>query len=624
VASFADKVAQAPEAPGVYLLKDRSGKVIYIGKARNLRDRLAAYTQPHDDPRLASLVRRVADLETVVTRSEVEALVLEENFIKMKKPRYNVRLRDDKKFPYLKVTVQEPYPRIYLTRNIKPDGSAVFGPYTSARELRKALKAVKRIFKVRTCKREIQDQGTRDGRSQKPEARMQKSEIQNPKSKIQNPQPVRPCLDYQLNRCTAPCADYVSQAEYRQQVKDVIDFLSGRSDELVAELEQRMWQESKAEHFERAAILRDQVMALREIRREQQAVSQDKVNQDIIGLARGPKTAVAALFRIREGKITGREEYPLNATSDVADSEVLSTVLRSVHTHTADLPDEIVLPAAVEDSGAFEELLSERRGRKVRLLVPERGERVGLLDLARRNAEKALVELAPDERVAKANAELARLLGLDSVPRVIEGVDISNTQGTQAVGSIVVFRDDRPVKRDYRLFKVRTVEGPNDFAMMREVLARRVRGILEKNLPLPDLVLVDGGKPQLSAAIEAYHQYDADIPILGLAKRTDLLYFLDGREISIPVTSPALKLLKRIRDESHRFAITFHRKLRGKKQVESELDAIRGVGPARKKALIQHFGSLDKLRKASVEEIARTPGFGLTTAEKVFAELHGS
>ncbi len=593
--TFAEKAAAAPETPGVYLLKNRAGKVIYIGKARNLRDRLHAYTQPHDDPRLAALVRSVRDLETVVTRSEVEALVLEENFIKMKKPRYNVRLRDDKKFPYLKVTIQEPYPRIYLTRNIKPDGSTVFGPYTSARELRKALKAVKRIFRIRTCKYRL------------PEDR-----------------PPRPCLNYQLNRCTAPCADYVTRDDYRQQVADVVDFLSGRSDALVAELEQRMWQESGAEHFERAAIMRDQVLALREIRREQQAVSQDKVNQDVLGLARGPKTALAALFRVREGKITGREEYPLNAGADVPDAEVLSTVLRSVHTHTADLPDEIVLPAAVDDAAAFEELLSERRGRKVRIVVPARGEKVGLLDLARRNAEKALVEVAPDERVAKANAELAELLGLGAVPRVIEGVDISNTQGQQAVGSIVVFRDDRPVKRDYRLFKVRTVEGPNDFAMMREVLARRVRGLLEKNLPLPDLVLVDGGRGQLSAAIDAYHQYDADIPILGLAKRTDLLYFLDGREISIPVTSPALKLLKRIRDESHRFAITFHRKLRGRKQVESELDAIRGIGPARKKALIQHFGSLDKLRKASVEEIAGASGFGAATAEKVFRQLHGS
>ncbi len=591
--SFAEKVAQAPESPGVYLLKDAKGRVIYIGKARCLRDRLRAYTQPADNPRLAAMQRRLADLETVVTRSEVEALVLEENLIKIKKPRYNVRLRDDKKFPYLKITMAEPFPRIFVTRNLKQDGSVFFGPYTSARELRKALKAVKRIFRIRTCKHRLPEE-----------------------------KPVRPCLNYQLNRCTAPCAGLVTQDDYQQQVKDVVGFLSGRSDELIQKMERRMWRESDAQNFERAAILRDQLLSLREIRKDQQAVLPDKTSRDIVGLSRGEHAAVAVVFRVREGKIVAREKYPLRADRDVSDAEVLSTVIRSVHGHTADIPEEIILPVAIEDAEVLEAMFAERRGRKVRIVVPERGEKVRLLELARANADKALVELRPEERVPKASKELAQILGLEQVPRLIEGVDISNTQGTNAVGSIVVFRDDRPLKKEYRLFKIRTVKGADDFAMIEEVLARRVRGLLEKNRPLPDLVLVDGGKGQLSSAVRAYSQVDQDIPILGLAKRTDTLYYLDGREITIPVTSPALKLLKRIRDESHRFAITFHRKLRGKAQTRSELDDIPGIGPARKKALIQHFGSLDKLRLASVDDIAKVKGFGPVLAEKIHEAIH--
>jgi excinuclease ABC subunit C len=414
----------------------------------------------------------------------------------------------------------------------------------------------------------------------------------------------------------------------------VIRFLSGRSDELTEQIEQRMWAASQTQDFEVAATLRDQLMALREIRKDQQAVVQDKTSRDIIGLARGGRSAVAALFRVREGKIVAREEYPLTIVEDAPDSEILSTVIRSIHTHTHDIPEEIILPSAIDDAEALEALFAEKRGRKVRIVVPERGEKVRLTELARANAEKALVELRPEERVPAGNRELAEILGLPHVPRLIEGVDISNTQGTNAVGSIVVFRDDRPAKQQYRLFKIRgaghdrnppgisdRVPSPDDCAMMEEVLARRVRGLLEKNRPLPDLVLVDGGKGQLSAAVKAYSQFDADIPILGLAKRTDTLYFNDGREITISVRSPALKLLKRIRDESHRFANTFHRKLRGKKMVESELDEIPGLGPARKKAPIQHFGSLDKVRLATAEEIAKVKGFGPSLAEKVFGEL---
>jgi excinuclease ABC subunit C len=591
---FAGQVARAPDAPGVYLLKDAAGKVIYVGKARSLADRLRNYLAPKDDPRLAALVRAARSVETIVTRSEVEALVLEENFIKMKHPRYNVRLRDDKKFPYLKVTVREPVPRIYATRQIRPDGALLFGPYTSARELRRALKGVQRIFRLRTCRHRL------------------------PKER-----PARPCLNFELGRCSGPCHDRVTTEDYRQQVGDVVGFLSGRSDELTGRLEERMQAAAREQNFERAAILRDQLLALREIRKSQQAAFPDRVARDVLGLARGERLAVVTLFRVREGRLVAREEYPLAASASAPDAEVLATVLRSVHAHVADLPDEIVLPARVEEPEAFEQLLSERRGRKVGIIVPERGAKVGLLELARANAEKALVENAPDEVIPKASRELARALGLAGAPRVIEGVDISNTQGRHAVGSVVVFRDARPVKSEYRHFRVRTVDGPDDFAMMEEVLVRRVRGQLERGRPLPDLVLVDGGKGQLSTAVAAYRRFAPGLPVLGLAKRTDTVYYLDGREVAVTARSPALALLKRIRDESHRFAVAFHRKLRGKGMVASELDGIAGLGPARRRALVRHFGSVARLRNAGVEDIRQVPGIGPVLAEKVRRALAG-
>uniref|UniRef100_A0A7V3UZE2 UvrABC system protein C n=1 Tax=candidate division WOR-3 bacterium TaxID=2052148 RepID=A0A7V3UZE2_UNCW3 len=591
---LSEKIASAPAEPGVYLLRDRQGKIIYIGKARSLRERLRAYTQPQTDPRLAALVCRIADLETIVTRSEQEALLLEESLIKIKKPRYNVRLRDDKKYPYLKITVQETFPRIFITRNIKPDGAMLFGPYTSARELRRALKAVRRIFQLRTCKRELPA-----------------------------PEPKPPCLNFQVRRCCAPCTGKINETDYRQLVKDVIQFLSGRSEKLIAELERRMWQAAEAQRYEQAAILRDQLLALREVVRHQQVVTPDRTSRDVIGLAKGRKAAVAVIFRIREGRIVAREQYALAADETVTDEEILEGVLRSVYTHTAALPEEIVLPAPILCPELFEQFLSSRAGRSVKISVPERGEKISLLKLAQHNADRALLELLPPaKRIPKANQELAAILNLPAPPRLIEGVDISNIQGTNAVGAVVVFNDDRPAKSQYRRFRIRTVNGQNDFAMITEVLARRVRGLLEKGLQLPDLVLVDGGKGQLSAAREAYQQFDREIPILGLAKRTDILYYLDGREISIPPTSSALKLLKRIRDESHRFAITFHRKLRSRKLLQSELDTIPRVGPVRRQRLVQYFGSIARLRGASAEEIARVPGIGIRLAEQIYNSLH--
>jgi excinuclease ABC subunit C len=597
-----DKILEAPKRPGVYLLKDKRGKIAYVGKARNLRDRLRSYTTTKEDPRIAALISRATDLDYIVTNSEVEALILEENLIKINKPKYNVRLKDDKKFPYLKITAQEKYPRIFPTRNLRPDGSILFGPFTSAKALRKAIKGVKRIFQIRTCNK-----------------------------KLPCPIPLRPCLNLPMNRCLGPCRGTVPEELYRERVDNVIAFLSGKSDKISGELEKKMFEASSNEDFEKAAIIRDQLMALREIMRNQPAVFKDKLARDIFGLARTETLAFATRFKVREGKLSGREEYPLTLTRGTKDSEILESLLRSIYTHTFDLPDEIVLPVELNEE-AVEPLIQwykEKRDKTVKIYQPKRGEKIRLLNLANRNADVGLAENVPVPKIHQANLDLQHFLGLNKPPRVIEGVDISNISGTSATGSIVVFHDYYPYKPDYRLFKIKTVAGPNDYAMMEEVLSRRAKRQIKENKPLADLVLIDGGKGQLSTAIRAYQQTisgqgsSVQMPaMLAFAKRTDTLYFEDGREISIPATSSALKLLKRIRDEAHRFAITYHKKLRGKTLVASELDGLSGLGEKRKIALIRYFGSLEKLKLATVEEIAKVKLIGKSFADKIYEYLH--
>jgi len=597
-----DKIEKAPERPGVYLLKDKKGKIVYIGKARNLKDRLRAYTTTQEDPRKTSLINRATDLDFIVTNSEVEALILEENLIKINKPKFNVRLKDDKKFPYLKITVQEKYPRIFPTRNLRSDGSILFGPFTSAKALRKALRGVKRIFQIRTCNK-----------------------------KLPNPSPLRPCLNFLMNRCLGPCQGTVPEEIYRERVNNVIAFLQGKENKLCNELEKQMFEASANEDFEKAAILRDQLMALREIMRNQPSFFSDRVARDIFGIAKTDTLAFATRFKVREGKLVGKEEYPLTLAKGTKDSEILESLARSIYTHTFDLPDEVILPVELEEEVAepLIQWFKAQRDRSVKIYRPQRGAKLRLLNLANSNAEVGLAEIVPVPKIHQANLDLQHFLGLPKPPRIIEGVDISNISGKSATGSIVVFHDYYPYKPDYRLFKIKTVTGPNDYAMMEEVLSRRVKRQIKENKPLADLVLIDGGKGQLSTAIRAYQKTISEsgnpIPMpvmLAFAKRTDTLYFEDGRAISIPASSPALKLLKRIRDEAHRFAITYHKKLRGKTLFLSELDGLVGIGEKRKVALIRYFGSLEKLKLATVDEIAKVKLIGKSLAEKIYEYLH--
>jgi excinuclease ABC subunit C len=574
--SLINKITNAPTTCGVYLFKNKEGKIIYIGKARNLKERLKYYLSPQPDIRRNSLIREIADLDIIVTSSESDALILEDNLIKINKPKYNIRLKDDKKFPYLKITINEEYPRIFPTRNLKKDGSILFGPYTSAKNLRQALRLVKRIFKIRTCNK-----------------------------KLPLTIPERPCLNYRLNLCLGPCQNNVDKELYQERVKEVIEFLSGKSENLIKEIEKKMWRAAAKEDFEKAAILRNQLFALQELRKKHEVIFNEKKSMDVVGLAKEKNLAVCLILKIREGKLISKEEYPFNLPLTNTDEEILESLLSSVYLHSYDIPDEIILPKKVENTEIFIETIEKRRKIKLKITIPQRGEKKKLLSLANKNAEIKLLEILPTPQLPKANVELGNYLSLPKTPMRIEGVDISNLGGKYACGSIIVFEGINPKKSEYRRFKIKTISGQDDYGMMTEVLRRRLKRLIEENKPLPDLVLVDGGKGHLAVANKVYKEFKEDIPILAFAKKSDTLYFEDGKVISIPAYSPALKLLKRIRDEAHRFAITYHKKLRKKSLKKSILDEIKGVGEKRKLLLLNTFGSIEGIKNAKIEELAK-------------------
>jgi len=574
--SLINKINNAPTTCGVYLFKNKEGKIIYIGKARNLKERLKYYLSPQPDIRRNSLIREIADLDIIVTSSESDALILEDNLIKINKPKYNIRLKDDKKFPYLKITINEEYPRIFPTRNLKKDGSILFGPYTSAKNLRQALRLVKRIFKIRTCNK-----------------------------KLPLTIPERPCLNYRLNLCLGPCQNNVDKELYQERVKEVIEFLSGKSENLIKEIEKKMWRAAAKEDFEKAAILRNQLFALQELRKKHEVIFNEKKSMDVVGLAKEKNLAVCLILKIREGKLISKEEYPFNLPLTNTDEEILESLLSSVYLHSYDIPDEIILPQKVENTEIFIETIEKRRKIKLKITIPQRGEKKKLLSLANKNAEIKLLEILPTPQLPKANVELGNYLSLPKTPMRIEGVDISNLGGKYACGSIIVFEGINPKKSEYRRFKIKTISGQDDYGMMTEVLRRRLKRLIEENKPLPDLVLVDGGKGHLAVANKVYKEFKEDIPILAFAKKSDTLYFEDGKVISIPAYSPALKLLKRIRDEAHRFAITYHKKLRKKSLKKSILDEIKGIGEKRKLLLLNTFGSIEGIKNAKIEELAK-------------------
>jgi len=596
-----NQVETLPRKPGVYLMHDANGTVIYVGKAIDLHSRVRSYFQPSswENDKVRAIVSEIADLEFIVTDSELEALILEANLIKRHRPHYNVRLKDDKRYPYIKIAWGDPFPRVLVTRRMEQDGSRYFGPFTSSAAVRQTLDLLRKSFPYLTCNREI------TGRDE------------------------RPCLYYDIKLCPGPCIGAVTQAEYRAIVHDLARFLEGRSEEIVAGLEQRMQAAAEELRFEQAALLRDQLQAVQRVVERQKIVSSAGGDQDVIAFAREEGDACVQIFFIRGGKLLGREYFVLEGAQDEEERDVMAAFLKQFYEEAAYVPPEVLLPEQIEEVLIIEQWLRGKRGAKVTLHVPRRGQKRELVALAAENAAETLASLrtqwqADAHKYEQALSELQEALDLPTAPVRIECYDISTTQGTEIVGSMVVFVHAVPRKSNYRRFVVRSVQGQDDYASMREVLERRFRRwqiatsdeVLGKRdikgwAKLPNLLIVDGGKGQLSVAVEVLKEFDlfGQVPVAGLAKQREEI-FLPGRSkpILLPRRSQGLFLVQRVRDEAHRFAITHHRQRRRRAGVASQLDSIPGVGPARRKSLLKAFGSLDGIRSASVEQLAAVPG----------------
>ena len=596
----AQKLAHLPEQPGVYLWKASDGEILYVGKAKRLRPRVRSYfASDHlDNPKTRRLVERIADLETIVVPDEAHALILEQNLIKEHRPKYNVMLRDDKTYPYIKVTVQESYPRVFVTRQLRSDGGRYFGPYTDVAAMRRALDVVKRIFTVRSCKYDMPRE-----------------------------MPERACLDYHIGRCKAPCVGLQSLAEYRAMIDEVVDFLDGRTDDVVRRVRQRMEEAAEALDFERAAELRDAVTRLQRLEEPTVVMEVEGGDRDVVGYARDGDDAAATLLRIRGGKLVAREHRFLEGVEGEPDGAVLSTYLVGSYLKAPARARELLLPFDFEDREPFEQALDGA----ARVLVPQRGPKRELLDLAEQNArhlleEFKLAEQETDERAADPVYELGQQLKLEKLPRSLVCFDNSTAQGKDSVGSIVWFENARPRRAEYRTMRVKTVDeahGPDDFQSMREVVGRYFRRRLEEKRPLPDLVVVDGGKGQLSAADEALQALGLGaLPLVSLAKRDEEI-FLRGRSEPLRLSrrSAALRLLQQARDEAHRTAVGYNRKRRSIRTLTSELLRIPGIGPKKRSLLLATFGSLQGVKEAGLERIAELEGFSEASARRVLQAL---
>jgi len=594
-----DQPKTLPATPGVYLFKDKAGKVIYVGKAANLRSRTRSYFAPTDTliPKVARMMLKAVDLDFIVTDSEQEAIFLECNLIKKYHPRYNVSLKDDKSFPYLKVSLSEDYPRIYITRRLEQDGSRYFGPYANAKSVRKTMDLIKKLFPYRSCRKKITG---------------------NDK---------RPCLEYHINRCVGPCIGEVSSIEYREVVKQVLLFLEGKQDKIVNQLKLKMGQSSKNLEFERAATIRDQLQGIEGVMERQKVISAKAVDEDAIAFVRDGDEACVQVFFIRSGKLIGNEHFILGGTRDEDSGQIMASFIKQYYNSASYVPPQIQLQYGVGDS-ALSEWLEAKRGAKVKILVPQRGEKKKLVDLVAQNAAQLLEQrkirkLSDAGKTAEALLELQQTLDLPNVPKRIECYDISNIQGSNAVGSMVVFYKGKPKKSDYRRFSIKMVPGVDDYAMMQEVLRRRFARA--SRLPdegnswavMPDLLLIDGGKGHLGVALQVLKESGVDsISSASIAKENEEV-FLPSRDnpIILPNSSQALYLLQRIRDEAHRFAITYHRKARQKSAVASVLDDVSGIGAKRKKALMRRFGSVSKIRDASIDELTEVDGMNKALAQ---------
>lgn len=606
-----------PTKPGCYLMKNAEGKIIYVGKAINLRARVRSYfhSDSTHDNKTRRLVREIEDIEWIVVGSELEALILEMNLIKRHRPRFNIRLKDDKRYPYIKIHWQEAYPKVTVTRQMAEDGSRYFGPYTSVWAVHQTLDVLRRIFPYLTCDRDINGTDT------------------------------RACLYFDIKLCTAPCIGAVTRDEYRQMISDLQDFLNGHSEPIVARLEKEMQKASDELRFEKAAAMRDQLKAIEAIVERQKIVfNTDYLDSDVIAMAREDGEACVQIFFIRGGKLIGREYFILEGTEETTDTEVMEQFVKQFYTEAANVPEQVMLPQEIEEAKIIGQWLRSRRGgEKVELFVPREGQPHELVQMAAENATETLSALraqwqADAHKQEQALAELQQALKLPEPPNRIECYDISNTQGTATVGSMVVFEQGVPSKGLYRRFNVKSVPGaPDDFASMEEVLTRRFRrwkATRETEASpgakpdasfsfLPDLIIIDGGKGQLGRVVTVLEQFELmdKVPVVGLAKREEEIFFPNkSRPTLLPRHSQGLYLVQRIRDEAHRFAITAHRKRRSKLGLASQLDAVPGIGPTRRKALLKHFGSIDMIKAASIDELITVVPQNTAEAIKTYLE----
>ncbi len=604
--ALAATLAHLPTGPGVYQHKDADGTVLYVGKAKNLRNRVRSYFQESrpKDKRLRILVSKIEDVEVIVTDTEAEALILENNLIKRLKPRYNILLKDDKTYPYICIK-NERFPRVFPTRRVRKDGSKYFGPYTDVKSMKVALKTIKDLFKLRSCSLYLSDGNIEAGKFE-------------------------PCLDYHIQRCAAPCVGYESEAHYNDTVRQIEKLLNGKTKELISLLKDEMQRLAAERQFEEAAAYRDRIAALEAYSAKQKVVAEDEADRDLFALAldREDDVAIGVLIKMREGKIIGRQHKVLRPIEGVEEAELMQRLLEDHYSEATFFPDEVLLSHAPADPEPLEEVLREGRGRKVDLRVPERGDKAGLLRLVEANARLLLGEWklqrakADEERVPRSVQSLGRDLRLKKPPRRIECFDVSHLGGTGTVASCVVFEDGKPKKGDYRTFKIRSVESgtPDDFQSMREVVRRRYRRTLEENGPWPDLVVIDGGKGQLSSAVESLKAVDVygKFPVVGLAKRLEEVFVPgDTEPVMIPRTSSALRLLQRVRDEAHRFAITAQRKQRKTSTLQTELLEIEGIGAKTARKLLETFGSVKRVGAASEEALAEVVG------PSVASKVHG-
>ena len=612
-----EELKKLPASPGVYLMHNDRDEIIYIGKAVSLKNRVRQYFQSsrNKTAKITQMVSHIAWFEYILTDSELEALVLECNLIKEHRPRYNTMLKDDKSYPYIKATVGEDFPRLLFSRDMKKDGkSRYFGPYTSAGAVKDTLELIHKLYKIRTCSRVLpRDIGKE-----------------------------RPCLNYHIKQCSAPCQGYISKEDYRASFDQALDFLSGKYGPLIHSLEDKMQEASLVMEYERAIEYRELLNSVKQVAQKQKITSSSEADRDIIAMARDEQDAVVQVFFIREGKLIGRDHFHLRAAVEEEEGDILDSFVKQFYAGTPFIPRELWLQYPVADEKVISQWLTARKGQKVKLVVPQKGQKERLVELAARNAALVLGQdkerLKRDEqRTIGAVRQITGLMGIEGVRR-IEAYDISNTSGVESVGSMVVYEDGRPKRSDYRKFKIRTVQGPNDYASMREVLTRRFSHGLREMEELkdqeeelgsftrfPDLIMMDGGRGQVNIALEVLGELGLSIPVCGMVKddshRTRGLYY-ENRELPIDRHSEGFRLITRIQDEAHRFAIAYHRSLRGKGQVHSLLDEIPGIGPTRRKALMRAFGDIESVREAGEEALAAVPGMNRASARSVYEFFH--